>query len=269
MSSTYDNIKVFLDTTDTAKNSLIHKISNSHYLFTLPVPVVLNQNDKHCLQVAIESITVPLSIYTVNRTNCNLYINNEVIEIAHGNYNIDTFIFHVNALLLPHDLKCSYEDSNSKITFTSINTASSVTFPPQITGSNSAHRLFGITFGSKSLPYRCESGIALYYTTGIGVQINNLVNYNQSINGGANNILRLPITTSPFTVLSHYSSTPFMTTINNKVINFLDISLVDDYGNPLEIQEIPWFVVIRINYILKDEYRIDETLHSQILNKKI
>ena len=211
----HSNLKLFLDTSQ-PDNAHLSKLDNARYTFTLPKPIVLANEDEHRITIGLESISLPITCYTVNDTNNMLYINSESIALTHGNYNIDLFIQHVNSLLLnsPLQTTITFNDIDSKITFTS---TSALTFPPNKT--SSAHRLFGIeqSTTSKPLTYQCENGVSLVYSTGVTVRLNNIDTLNQDTNGSGS-LIRLPINTSGFTVLNHISSSPFMSTISAKSI---------------------------------------------------
>jgi len=90
MSNTkHSNLKLFLDTNQ-PDNSHVQKIDNARYIFTLPQPIVLSNEDEHQITLGVEAMSLPITCYTVNSTNNILYINNTSIVLTHGNYNIAT-----------------------------------------------------------------------------------------------------------------------------------------------------------------------------------
>jgi hypothetical protein len=199
-------------------------------------------------------MSLPITCYTINDTNNILHYNDTSIVLTHGNYNIELFLEHVNELL-GSVATATFNDTNSKITFTS---SSPLTFP--VNQLSSAHRLFGVTPStiSKPLVYECENGVSLVYSTGVTVRLNNISTLNQDTNGSGS-LIRLPINTSGFTVLNHISSDPFMSTISGKSLTQLDVSLLDDDGNLLRIQNHPWFIVLRCNFELATSYYMEKT----------
>jgi len=264
MSNTkHSNLKLFLDTNQ-PDNSHVQKIDNARYIFTLPQPIVLSNEDKHQITLGVEAMSLPITCYTVNSTNNALYINDTSIVLTHGNYNIQIFIDHVNQLLGTL-ATITFNDINSKITFTS---STALKFPtsPQ----SSAHRLFGITTSSiaKPLIYECENGVALVYSQSVTVRINNISTLNMDTNGSGS-LLRLPINTSSFTVLSHVSSNPFMTTISSKSLTQLDVSLIDDDNNLLQIQNHPWFIVLRVEFELATSYYMEKSKIQTMRNDQL
>jgi hypothetical protein len=246
------DIKIFLDNTSTGKNTLVHKIHNSRYIFELPEAIVKHDYN---ISIGLESLSLCLTTYTVNTRNNILYINDTALELTRGNYNIDDFIDHVNLILVTStelsDISCIYSETTSKITFISLAGGYTSIVFPEFGMANSAHGLFGIKpsdYVMKDLPYQCEYGVALYYSTGITVRINNLTNRNQNINGGSSSIIRLPINQPAFTVLSHITSTPFMSALSDKLINHIDISFHDDNGKLFDMEARPFFVVLRVDF---------------------
>lgn len=251
--SNHTNIKIFLDTTNTDRNTLVHRIHPAQYLFQLPSPIVVKplQRD-YDISIGLESLSLCLTQYVVNSNSDSIYINNKTLVLEHGNYDVDEFVLHLNELLIATptltDIRVANNDKTNRLTFSSTSSTTSLTFP--INETNTAHKLAGIvqSADAKPLPYTCERTIALYASTGVSVRINNLTNMNQNVNGGTSSIIRLPSAQS-FTVLNHFSNDPFMSRISDKQFSYIDISLHDDDDNLLDIQDgHPWFVCLRCNF---------------------
>jgi len=266
-SLTYSNFKIYLDNQgEGEKNPLVEYKSNSRYIFTLPTPILLAASDEHRIVVGVESASIPLSFYTINKTNDKLYIEGETLTLDHGNYNVASFMSHLNAKLGSNpptvDLTATFNDRTSTIKFET----NDLTNRPDIyfnAGPNSAKNLIGFEDGvAHTLPYTCHHSINLTYTTGVSIRCNNIQTINQdtsSDNAGATTLLRIPINTAPNTVLTHFNPNPFLTTINSKTLTHLDIGLYDDNQHPLEIHKHAWFIVLRVDFVMTTDYFLDKT----------
>jgi hypothetical protein len=195
-----------------------------------------------------------LTTHSINRTNDKIYIDDNYVTLKHGNYNVDDFVDYVNAVFLasPYywDLQLTCSENTNKLTIVSkTNQFTRIRFPSNKIAS--ANKVLGITTSDhvmKDLPYESESGISLYYSTGLTVRINNLSNRNQNVNWGSSSIIRLPIAQSAYTVLNHISASPFMSSISDRQLGYIDLSFHDDDGNLFDMEAHPWFVVLRLNY---------------------
>jgi hypothetical protein len=255
MSADTNDIKIFLDTAVTeGKNTLIHKIHNSRYIFELPEAIALTPDDKYNLQIGLEQLSLCLTTKSIHALNDKIYINDNYVLLKHGNYNVDDFIDYVNSVFLGSahysDLQLTYSENTNKLTIISLtNQFTQLLFPTNKIAS--ANKVLGITTSDnvmKPLPFEAEKGVALYYSTGVTVRINNLSNRNQNVNGGSSSIIRLPISQPAFTILNHFSDKPFMTSISDRQIGYIDISFHDDDGNLFDMEDRPFFVVLRLDY---------------------
>jgi hypothetical protein len=241
----HSDLKIFLDTHNDSSNTL--KKDNARYLFTLPQPIVLASTDEHHIKMGIEQMTLPITCYSINDSNNVFKINSNTYTLTEGNYNVETFLSHLN-ILLGSLATVTFNETNNKITFTS---SSPLTFHP-----SSANRLIGYhpSLIAKPLIYQCESSISLIYSANVTVRLNNISTLNMDGNGSSGTLLRLPINTSGFTSLSHLSSNPLMTTISQTAITQIDISLLADDGTLLRIQDHPWSIVLRVEFELATAY---------------
>lgn len=264
-SFTYSNFKIFLDNSTKVENPDIIKKSNARYIYKLKTPIILPPHDAHMIQIGVESLSLPLTFTAINETNDTIYLNGENLTLIHGNYNVTTFLAELNskfALSSDYtDVSATYNSITSKIVLTSDNGRATIQFV-NTEEVNSAEHLIGSVEGTHNMPYAGENGINLTYTTGITVRINNLSTINQDLSktgSGSTSLIRVPINTSPNTVLSLLTDSPFMATISDKVITELDLGLYDDNQNELLIKNNPFFIVLRVNFIKNEKYILDRT----------
>lgn len=266
-SYTYTNFKIYLDNTIKVGNTDIIKKSNARYVYKLKTPIILQPHDIHSIQIGVESLSIPLTFDVVNETNDTLYLDGESIILQNGNYNVATFLTELNTKFalstLYTDVLVAFNPIISKLVFTSSsNERSTLNFTDTPQDTNSSRHLIGSTSGIKTLPYNAENGINLTYTTGITVRVNNLTTVNQDLSqtgSGTTSLLRVPINTSPNTVLSLLNNDPFMSTVRDKVITHLDVGLFDDKQEELLLKNNAYFITLRIIFIKTEGYILDRT----------
>lgn len=259
MSITHSSHKIFLDSS--APSS--HKISNSNYVFDINPPLLLHPEDPHKIVLGIESASIPLSFYTINKTNNKFNIDGHDFTIPEGNYKVSQLTPELNKLMTDasKNLTFKYDNVLSKYTITSETETSIEINEPEIAH---ADILLGFNKGTHAIPYQFEEILNLTYTSGVVVRCNNITTTNidtYEAGQGGSTIIRLPITTPPNTMLQHFNNQPFLATINNRSITQLNISLHDDERLPLELNgNHQFFLTVRVDYIKVDNLVLEDTL---------
>lgn len=246
--------KVFLSSN--AANATSNGGSPSSFTFQIQ-PLIISNTDESQFVIGLESASVPLSFYVVNETNSIFNLDGNIIQIPIGNYTIAALVTKLNVLLIangyPETTFFAYNPTTNKLSI-SRQSGVSIFYPYPL----SAKKLMG--FNTQPTSY--DSGeefnniVNLTYTTGITFRLNNLqtTNRDASSSGGSTSLARIPITTPAFTILQFFNNQPFYTTLKNKVINQISVSLIDDDGNLLILNGTPnWFVTLRIDYKMPEE----------------
>ena len=60
-----------------------------------------------------------------------------------------------------------------------------------------------------------------------------------------------------------------MTTISSKSLTQLDVSLIDDDNNLLQIQNHPWFIVLRVEFELATSYYMEKSKIQTMRNDQL
>ncbi len=109
--------------------------------------------------------------------------------------------------------------------------------------------------------------INLTFTTGISIRINNLTCDNidtREDGGGGHTIVRIPIQNSSNSYLSYFNNSPFTTTYSNRILENLDVSVVDDKGNDIELNGIHHYnITFRVDFIEPTNPSISRTKIQQ------
>lgn len=131
------------------------------------------------------------------------------------------------------------------------------------TTANAATQVLGYNEGDSYIASEdFDNVLNLTYTTGVTIRIDNISTTNKSADsvGGSSLLARLPITTPAYTILQFFNPQPFYTTIKNKVLTEISISLVDDDGELLNLNGTPnWFITLRIDYNVPTKLQLQQT----------
>jgi hypothetical protein len=244
--------KVFLSSN--AANATSNGGSPSSYTFQIQ-PLIISNTDESQFVIGLESASIPLSFYVINTTNQSFRLDGITVVIARGNYTIYNLLTELNSKLLAYGFPSSTTfgyDANSNRLYISRASGSS-TFTSV---ANDAREVLGYQYVSYANEQEFSEIVNLTYTTGITFRLDNLqtTNRDASSSGGSTSLARIPITTPAYTILQFFNNQPFYTTLKNKVINQISVSLIDDFGNLLNLNGTPnWFVTLRIDYKMPEE----------------
>jgi hypothetical protein len=244
--------KVFLSSN--AANATSNGGSPSSYTFQIQ-PLIISNTDESQFVIGLESASIPLSFYVINDTNRSFRLDGVTVAIAQGNYNIYSLLTELNFVLQQYGFPASTTfgyNANSNRLYITRNTGSS-TFTSV---ANDAREVLGYQYVSYASDQEFSEIVNLTYTTGITFRLDNLqtTNRDASSSGGSTSLARIPITSPAYTILQFFNNQPFYTTLKNKVINQISVSLVDDFGNLLNLNGTPnWFVTLRIDYKMPEE----------------
>ena len=267
---THSSSKIFISSSITS--NWVSSSSNTNLLVPLQ-PFILQSTDPSHFSIALESASIPLSIYTVGSKVNKLVLNSKTIIIAVGNYTITGLITYLNAysdgvFTNAGNFVFSYDSVNNRITIVSGSPESAVNL---IVGSTSTcQKVLGIIAGtfttltSVGRPYTtAPNQVNLTSTSGILIAINNLKTTNrdnQSIASGGTILARVPINCPMYKVLTFYNAQPFFATLNDRVITSLNIQLLNDDYTQLELQGNPnYFLTLRVDYVDKTALIIPKT----------
>jgi hypothetical protein len=248
------SVKIFCES-KTANVSL----SNGRKIWSLNAPIFVN-NTTNKMLCSIESVSIPLSFYTVNNTNNSFQFNGVSNALPNGNYNANTIATELNKYA---PFTVSFNASQNKFVLTG-QPATTYTIDEV---SNSIYNLLGFVpstsfVGSYTAPNVCN----LVYTSGIYVSLNNVENNNidtGNTHQSSTCLLRIPINQPTNTYLQYFNNIGFKNLLSTTVLNQIDISLLDDNREVLELtSNVNWSIVLRIDF----ERTIQETVEKTRIN---
>jgi len=261
MDTQYNSKKIFCDSDNP------HATGTSHMRkqFTLGNPIIIPPQSKVKMLIGVEAVSIPLSFYVFNESNNKIRYRDSLnathtYTLGVGNFTISRLLAIINADDDTFPFNISYDREFSKLSL--IPDEGEEDFEIYEVA-NSCYNLLGIVANTYTTGTAFPYTINLIYTTGVSIAINNIENLNDEANPNSSSkkIIRIPITSSINTYLTFFNNEPFYSTINNKVLNFLDVSILDDNGNVLETNGNHYFhITFRIDFTKPPEEVLEKTL---------
>ena len=261
---THSSAKIFVSSAVT--ENWVESTSNTNLLVPLQ-PFILQSGDPAHYILGLESASIPLSIWAINLTNRILKINIHTFTIAEGNYTATGLMSYLNSYSIIGFTNTfynfSYDSVNNRIRIISTYNVAPYTTTLVIQPETTCQAILGVVVGTHAKTYYAENQLNLTSTSGILIAINNLQTSNrdnQAIASGGTILARIPINCPLYKILTFYNPQPFYTTVANRVISSLNISLLNDDYTPLVLQGNPnYFLTFRIDYADKTPTVIPKT----------
>lgn len=270
---THSSSKIFVSSAITA--NWVDSTKNNRMLVPIQ-PFILQSSDPAHYILGLESASIPLAIYAINENNNVLKINTHTFNIAEGNYTAGGLMTYLNNYVgigfTNTFYNFSYDSVNNRIRIISTYNVAPYTTTLYIQAETTCQSIIGVVVGSHPKTYYAENQVNITSTAGILIAINNLQTSNrdnQAIASGSTILARIPINCPLYKFLTFYNPNPFYTTVANRVISSLDISLLNDDYTPLILQGNPdYFLTFRIDYADKTTNIIPKT-EIQLLREEI
>jgi hypothetical protein len=263
--------KIFLSASAQLTNKKITKLSNARMVFPVE-PLILHNDDPSHFVLGLEQISCPLSFYVFTSANNFLavsslnFLTTATFTIPVWNYAIEDIMTTLNSQI-PGWMNFTYNYQNNLISIVG-GLADTLTIVSTTTASTQLGCVIGQT-ATSSISYPTltfTNCVNLTTTNGIILRLNGINTNNKDSTSTANSIIaRIPITTQPFTYLQYFNPVTFYLTLSNRVINQFDVELLDDYYQPLIFNSPPdWFVVLKVDYVNKEQLTIPPTTIQQL-----
>jgi hypothetical protein len=196
--------------------------------------------------VSVVHAEIPLSFYIINSTNNLLVINNITYTLTTGDYNANTFVTMI-LTILPASFTLVYNNTSTRYTLT--NSLADFT----INVGSTCGTIFGFlsnksytsTNKTLALPNPCNFlGPVLIKIKSNMLQSNNI----DSSSGGRNNtISTIQVNSSANGLLLYNNFTNFKSLFPNTSLDYIDISLTDEYDNIIDFDGIDNFITLQID----------------------
>jgi hypothetical protein len=249
-------INIDSDNADIYNNSNLR--SDMVYFFK---GLLTEDDDSLYSQISIQSAQFPVSFYVVNYSNNTLryqYHNSPITTISFdvGNYNATSFIaqFHsqvVNQVSLTFDKLTGKYLINSNQNFTFYQQGSTCF---RLLGLDLESDLVGIAPYDQFAPFPCNfAGI-----TRLKIVSEKLATYSRDSSTITNVLATIPVNAPPFGILLYQNTSNFKAMLRERVIDFFDIRIYDDFNNLINFNGIEFGITLQID-IIRNYSNMDTT----------
>ena len=210
---------------------------------------------------------VPNSFYIVNYTNNQFVLNATTYTLTRGNYNVNTFITMITALL-PAGYSFTYSSITTKLIMTHTTTP------------------FTVNASSSSSTVNSIMGLGVIDLTGLSVAFPNVVNFIplQRINfrssyfnfgcynttdGSSDIFLPLQNNAGQNSIINYVNQTQNKFLIQDRNITSFTITVTDDKGQPVNFNGVAWLMTIQIDIDYLEVVKTQELTFSNIVNGRV
>ena len=271
-----------LDTRNATGTDNVNNSMHSSMYWDLKEPIRIGKKFFR-LTCNLCSFVAPNSFYQINYTNNVLkFTMNSIvynIQVPYGNYNANTFITQLlsqlpigfsmtintnnNIFTLTHStynfvIDCQKSTIGSVVGFNSNNYLNSILNTSPISPSTISSSLLSLTF-----PYTCNfSGLQSLNIYFDDINTKNLDSLNLS---NTSIICAVPIDCTVGGLISFQSRTDFEFTITQDVIDYISISLKDDLGNFIDLNNQHFNISLQFN-LYGEDVKFHKTFHDILSN---
>lgn len=247
----------------TANNNI-----KSNLIFELQRPIICNSNVN--VYVNVESFKFTNSIYNVNQYNNVFYFglapsySESSIVIPSGNYSITRLISWLNSYI-GNNFTFEYDETYMKITITNSTDEFRI-----FNSSNNILKILGFTsqtHSSTSLNLTSDKLINLLGSQILYLTTPDLSYVSYGVKGTSQNNILMTI---PITAIQGESQTvhsSYRHKLNESVINFINISILDENNNEVDFNNIDWYLSLNFIFSYKKQYIPPSTLNDFLENQ--
>ena len=198
--------------------------------------------------VSVTHCEIPISYYIVNSTNNYISLSTGNYTLTNGNYNATNF-----STMLISIIGSDYSLTLNTATgiFTLSNSATDFT----VNNTSTCYRIMGFasntsyTSSSKSLtfPYPCNFlGVQKLKISSDILSVNN---YDSNTNGRCDTLATIPVSVPAYGLLVYQNIYQFKSILSNKTLDYIDLSVTDEYDNDINFNGIDWNITLTIDSI--------------------
>lgn len=241
---------------------------HSKVVFDVKYPI---QIPKDCIYMTwvVNSFTCPVSWYLINDTNDSLryMINSNVyaVNFVHGNYNVKTFMTQFLSQM-PVGFTISLDSITNRFTIGYTQAFALLTDSTlmSVIGGSSTTTYQSLFSNALQMPYPCNfAGLNSFNIKCNNIRTDNLDSYDKCSTSPI--IASVPINASQNGVIYYEKRNDFEFEVKSSCIESLEISIEDDLGNNIDLNNQHWHLTLQVNYIREIEKDINSSFHS-ILN---
>lgn len=226
--------------------------------------------------VSLDSFQFTNSFYTINENNRYFYYSYNagfsffVFTLEMGNYDIDTLLSYMNTLMTGF-FSFTYNISTFKITITSSDNR-----PFRLIGKTEFNCFEILGFDSKGTTTDTTSCTSPYIFNLMSTQVLHITSPNININSiSVKNTRKHNILASVHVDCASGETQTYMNTncfkykISDYTISLINICIYDQDFNPVNFNNIDWFLNITFSFIYKKEFILPTYLHNMNTDSNI
>ena len=245
--------------------------SNGSFLSALTFPfksILVDDPRVTYVTCGLLNAQIPISFYTINETNDTLTFQygsdvSKNMIVNHGNYNSNSLITEMQTLFtaLGYSFTIATSRVNGRVTFTSL---SNFTFYD-----STIFSILGFvpntTYVSSSFKLTSVYPLNLLGIKNIKVVSNNLVvnSYDSKNMATTTCIANIPVNVPSYSMLDYVNMTLMFPILNLRVLNVIDINLLDENNNYINFNGTHWSMTLQINTHRQMSYNT-RTLHDAL-----
>ena len=245
--------------------STIQDKSNLNFELNIPIHSYPNMD----MLISLDSFQFTNSFYTINENNRYFYYSYDsgstffVFTLTLGNYDIDALLLYMNTLMTGF-FTFTYNTSTLKITITSTDNRSF-----RLLGKTSFNVFEILGFDTSGTSTDATSCISPYIFNLMSTQVLHITSPNININSiCVKNTRKYNILGTVYVMCASgetqtYSNTNgFKYKISDNTIPFINICIYDQDFNPVNFNNIDWFINISFSFVYKKTLIMPEYLHN-------
>ena len=244
-----------------------YELANGEVLFWLQDPIILPNPQEHQFSVSVPDASFPLTHYAITGHNRDLEImyddSAETIHLPLGNYSIDEVLDYIN-IRLKHGYRATYSDNTNSIHVSTADLNSEIEIGPGTT----CGTLLGVRVGDVSVlgSYYAPYGVNLAGTGHFFVRGNLRTRNRDPVTLGYSNLLaKVPITRAHNGV-EKYSQPGYAFAIQDRTVNYLLISVLDEDMQPVEFHGGHWSITVEFSVIPAETYNMPRDYRMLLQN---
>jgi len=263
-----ENLEIYLNS-KTSRTQVNNSLSDTADCFFSIPNIVIDENTEQ-VYVSVRNASIPFSWYVVNSTNNILDLTIDgtayTLTITQGNYNVNSLAVEIKARIDDiqfqhgHDGQLTIQYLVKKNRFYFFHSHHQFSFLSTSTCLELIGFQDGITHTSTALPFQTQKqeltstiGVNLFVVRQIYITSDNFIlnNINASTPTNSNIIASVPVLGNPNSVINYENTSAkhLIHHLNN--ISNLHISLQDQDGDLLELNNVNWSITLELTIIKK------------------
>jgi len=229
--------------------------------FSLPVIEIQSQ---HTIMLSVQHAVIPYSFYNINENNNKITLQEIVVDvngspidtinntlyIQYGNYNAYQLASYLTSIFSGGRMTVTYNIIQNKFTF--VNSTYNFKF---IAAFSTALELLGLSeydlYNTSALKSYTSINLVNLATVRCICLATNLSTgcINNNLQNESNILCSIPVDSQPYSVITFKNMANFKVNLHTNVFNTITIKLVDDSGNPINLNRQYFSLTLQLDIV--------------------